>query len=164
MSNADEHEVDRTCWPPGPWDAEPEDRVEWRARGFPCLMVRSRVGAWCGYVGLPPGHPYYGLDLDDEQLGVSVHGGVSYAAARSGHVCHASHPGEPDAVWWIGFDCVHHDDLAPGLSLGPVVGLPDLGLWCTYRTRDVVRGWVEDLARQLETSTDLNGAIKAGEI
>lgn len=55
--------IDRTGWPSGPWDDEP-DRVEWRdeATGLPCLALRNDMfGSWCGYVAVPPGHPVHGL-------------------------------------------------------------------------------------------------------
>jgi hypothetical protein len=51
----------REQWGEGPWQSEP-DLVEWRdaATGYPCLIVRGSMGALCGYVGLPPGHPLHG--------------------------------------------------------------------------------------------------------
>lgn len=40
----------------GPWTAEP-DREEWRhSSGLACLARRGPMGAWCGYVAVPPGH------------------------------------------------------------------------------------------------------------
>ena len=54
----------RKTWPRGPWDAEP-NRVEWRAHGLACLIVRSDgTGSLCGYVAVPPGHPAYGQDRE----------------------------------------------------------------------------------------------------
>jgi hypothetical protein len=97
---------------PGPWQGEP-DREEWRHDGVPCLVVRNvRQGHWCGYAGVPPGHPWHGLHyskLDD----VEIHGGLTYAAPCSGHICHVPQPGESENVWWLGFDCWHFADLAP---------------------------------------------------
>src|SRR5215510_304522 len=29
------------------------------------------------------------------------------------HICHTPSPGEPDNVWWLGFDCCHLGDLYP---------------------------------------------------
>lgn len=57
MQNPTEHTIDRAGWPAGEWDNEP-DRVEWRdeATGLPCLMVRNRLGNWCGYAGVHSGH------------------------------------------------------------------------------------------------------------
>lgn len=53
----------KPMWGPGPWHREP-DRFEWRHRsGLPLLIVRSPVtGSLCGYVGVPPEHPLYGVN------------------------------------------------------------------------------------------------------
>lgn len=61
----DTHKVDRSGWRPGPWDDE-SDRVEWRddLTGLDCLAVRGNLGNWCGYVGVPPGHRWFGVGYD----------------------------------------------------------------------------------------------------
>lgn len=119
--------VDKSQWANGPWAAEP-DRVEWRdtATGYPCLMLRhATLGHWCGYVAINPDHPLYEKDYcwrdeNDEYCdpGVEVHGGLTFAAPCQAqddvkHVCHTPIPGEPDNVWWFGFDCAHYGDLSP---------------------------------------------------
>jgi len=96
--------------PAGPWHDEP-DRLEWSHAGFRCLMTRGPMGHWCGYVGVPPGHPWHGTDY--RHIEASVHGGITYAHACQGNVCHVPPPGEPDDLWWVGFDCCHADDLSP---------------------------------------------------
>jgi hypothetical protein len=104
------NKVDRTGWPKGPWDDEP-DRVDWKTRGcFPAIALRHFRGHWCGYVGVPAGHPAYGRGYDDE---IEVHGGVTYAAKCAGRICHVPEPGESDDVWWLGFDFDHSEDAAP---------------------------------------------------
>lgn len=55
---------DKSDWGDGPWQGEP-DRVEWRLLGFKCLILRGPMGTLCGYVGVPPGHPCYGLNMDE---------------------------------------------------------------------------------------------------
>ncbi len=148
-SETAEHKVDRSGWPAGPWDDEP-DRVEWRAHGFPCLIVRNRSGALCGYVGLPPGHRFHGADYSTPD--VSVHGGLTYANACQGRICHVAQPGEPDAVWWLGFDCNHSGDQAPGtLALYAARGwsTSSSSLGESYKPLGYVRSEVEMLAEQL---------------
>jgi hypothetical protein len=113
--------VDRRDWPAGPWDAEPEDKVQWAATGtgVPCLAVRGVHGAWCGYVGVPPEHPAYGQAYTDVE--VDVHGGLTYAGAcqRGGNearaICHVPGGADHDAVWWLGCDTCHAWDVAPRL-------------------------------------------------
>jgi hypothetical protein len=104
-----ERTLDRSKWVPGgPWDNEP-DRAEWRHEGLPCLMVRGPVGAWCGYVAVPPGHPWHAKHADDVDAD-DVHGGLTYSGACSGHICHVPEPGETEAIWWLGFDTAHAFD------------------------------------------------------
>lgn len=145
----------REGWRPGPWDDEPEDRIEWKdeATGLSCLMRRNRNGAWCGYVAVPPSHPAHSKDYDE--VDVRVHGGLTYSAKCHGDICHVPAPGEPDDVWWLGFDCAHSSDITPsrrdpafaGISLLTDRGIPS-GL--AYRTRDYVRNEVTRLAAQLK--------------
>ena len=127
----------------GPWKGEP-DKIQWQDpdTGLPCLMVRGPVGAWCGYVGVPRSHPAYGVHYD--AVGdVDAHGGLTFAGPcqenRDG-VCHVPDPGEPDDVWWLGFDCAHVGDRCPSLR----VTIGD-----EYRDMVWVREEVTDLARQL---------------
>lgn len=102
--------VDRSTWKPGPWDGEP-DHVEFRAHGLPCIIHRNHFGVWCGYVGVPPGHPWHGMEYDS--VPAEAHGGLTYASGCAGDICHVPEPGEADAVWWLGFDCNHYNDARP---------------------------------------------------
>lgn len=36
--------------------------------------------------------------------------------SASRHICHVASPGEPDPVWWLGFDCAHAGDISPGYA------------------------------------------------
>lgn len=137
------------AWGPGPWDDEP-DHVEWRAHGLPCLLHRQpSLGHWCGYVAVPPGHPAHGKDY--ACLDMDVHGGLTYAESCSGNICHVPEPGEPNDVWWLGFDCAHLGDLSPATAAtGRLSGLtifyePE----ATYRDLAYVRNEAEALAAQL---------------
>ena len=102
--------IDKSLWGEGPWQHEP-DRAEWEHAGLPCLAIRHpHSGHWCGYAAVPPQHPYHGRG--QEEVDVDVHGGLTYAKACHADVCHVPKPGEPDNVWWFGFDCAHAGDLA----------------------------------------------------
>jgi hypothetical protein len=46
-----------------PWESEP-DELDFEAEGLPCAMRRGAGGAWCGYVGVGPDHPLFGLPTD----------------------------------------------------------------------------------------------------
>lgn len=141
--SAAEWKVDRDRWPVGPWDGEP-DRVEWRSHGMPCLAVRNRMGAWCGYVAVGAGHPDHGRDYSD--VDADVHGGLTYSDRCAGPICHVPKAGEEDAVWWLGFDCAHAGDLVPALVA--TIGRGMFGA-DRYRSLAYVRAEVERLAEQL---------------
>lgn len=128
---------------PGPWMDEP-DRIEWESGDFPCLMVRNVFsGFWCGYVAMPPGHPWHGQGDDALSRVADVHGGVTYAASCGGTICHVPKPGKPDDVWWVGFDCGHSGDASP--CTAKLWGMRE---WETYRDAAYVRTEVERLAEQ----------------
>lgn len=155
--SAVETKIDKSKWADGPWKTEP-DRKEWEYNGLSCLIVRvNSHGALCGYVAVPPNHPWHGKGYDD--LDVDVHGGLTYAQPCTGAVCHVPKPGEPDNVWWLGFDHAHHGDLCPGRQLsrdrshtfGPGRNeddgsFPDRGV---YRDMSYVTDQVELLAQQV---------------
>jgi hypothetical protein len=146
----------RPHWGPGPWDDEP-DREEWRTEaGLPALIQRGPIGALCGYVAVPPGHPWHGLertDVPDEAHDASW-GGVNYAARCAGSICHVPEPGEPDDVWWLGFDAGHYNDITPiavagamsgGMSGGLAEAIRESG--GSYKSIGFMRERCEDLAR-----------------
>lgn len=150
--------IDKSTWGAGPWTEEP-DRAEWKHAGLPCLALRNRHGSWCGYVAVPPGHPLHGTDYD--AVDVDVHGGLTYAAKCDGHICHVPQPGEPDDVWWLGFDCGHAGDFIPGIAASlreigfkePYDHVAAVGASSffvdAYRTLDYVRTETNRLAEQL---------------
>lgn len=106
--------VDKSTWGDGAWQTEP-DRWEGRHKGVALLAHRNSPGGnWCGYAAVPPGHPWHGKGYDAVEA--DVHGGLTYSDACQGHICHVPRPGEPDDVWWLGFDCHHGGDMAPGME------------------------------------------------
>lgn len=150
--------IDRTGWPKGPWDQEP-DKIQWpdHATGFPCLAVRhSDRGHWCGYVAVPGEHPLFGKNY--EAPDVEVHGGcLTYARAcdasksEAEGICHVPGPGESDHVWWFGFDCAHAWDYSPyEMKLSNERGFPfTIGREASYKTLEYVKQQCKELAAQL---------------
>lgn len=180
---------DRAKWGAGPWSNEP-DKAQWTdaATGLPCLIVRNRLGALCGYVGVATDHPWHGKSYHDEvpqaqqsrepigreehvaplalfgavlrdhpgmvpiDCAIVVHGGLTYAdKCQPGDptqaICHIPAPGDPDDVWWFGFDCHHYGDTSPGMMLAD----RERG-WATdgvYRPIGYVRDECALLAKQL---------------
>ena len=95
----------------GPWDDEP-CRRQWKdeATGLQCLASRNSGGAWCGYIGVALGHPWFGVGYNDVVPAagryVEVHWGLTYSGGIGGD-------GLPDGLWWLGFDCCHSGDMSP---------------------------------------------------
>lgn len=152
--------IDKATWGEGPWQSEP-DKLQYPdpATGLPCLIVRNHSGALCGYVGVPRGHPAYGQHYDALEL--AVHGGLTFADtcqpdAKEHGVCHVPDPGEPDDVFWLGFDCSHSGDLCPAIDAalhGRMVGKEYTEyqriLRNVYRDLAYVQDQIASLAAQL---------------
>jgi hypothetical protein len=157
--------VDKSAWERGEWDQE-IDKRQWadEATGLDCLINRNRFGVWCGYVGVPEGHPLYGKsyqEVDELAPELRVHGGLTYSNGRRGEICHEAER----EVWWLGFDCGHLFDKNPGLdaTLAEVnAGMTrpkiiDAELADTYRNRAYVEAQCRALAAQIK---ELENAVQ----
>lgn len=161
MQTKEYRTVDKSEWGPGPWADEP-DKIQWQdeVTGLPCLIVRGPAGALCGYVGVAEGHACFGKEYgecepitpaEDSCGCIDVHGGLTFSDFcadsddESKHICHVPDSGEPDHVWWLGFDCAHSWDLLPKYADDEFLGGPER----SYRTVAYVKREVERLARQL---------------
>lgn len=157
--------VDKSDWGPGPWQDEP-DKIHWidPDTDLDCLIHRSVgcTGSLCGYVAIPPGHPWYGKEHDDLEPYPEVHGGLTYSDFcqqtddEAVGVCHVPSAGRPEKVWWIGFDCGHAWDYSPSLfSREMTRAVPAMRRLrsCfpeeTYKDVAFVRSEVRELARQV---------------
>lgn len=130
----------KTGNPNDPWMNEP-DREEFEHCGYPCLIQRSEgLFNFCGYVAVPPGHPDHGKEYNDG-IKVEVHGGLTYSNFCLNNICHTPKEGEPDNVWWFGFDCAHAGDYCPAV--------PYFRGRAIYRDINYVREEVKRLAEQL---------------
>ena len=150
-------------WPSGPWDDEP-DKIQFEEpeTGLPAIARRNQQGAWCGYVAVSEGHPWYGADYwADEHLDkdiveiVDVHGGVTYAGATQGkdsvlpnvqQLSLSPSDEKCEGLWWFGFDCAHYGDTSPAYDWS-------FGGEYTYRTLDFVKAEITKLARQVAAAS-----------
>jgi hypothetical protein len=119
MDNLTWTTIEKAHWPKGPWLDEPDkEQFTDPATGLACLIKRQpRLGHLCGYVGVPIGHPLHGV-TGDELDELAVHGGVTFTALcqdgnEAENICHIPGPGEPEPLWWIGFDAAHAFDRLP---------------------------------------------------
>jgi len=141
-----ERVIDKSQWPDGPWRTEP-DRLDWVHAGYACMILRHPYyGSLCGYVGVDNQHPLYEKDWNDANFpDFEVHYGINYTAKCTRSVCHTPLPGMPADVWWLGFDCNHGFDVAPG----------------TMRTMEALRKqigsmkWPEELSAEIDAAEEL---------
>jgi hypothetical protein len=154
-------ECGRLGWPAGPWDAEP-DKVQWvdAATGLACLAKRhAQAGHWCGYVGVDETHPWHGKEME-EVPEVQVHGGLTFAEGCqqgpiASTVCHLPQPGEPEHLWWLGFDCAHLMDHSPAReSFARIAGLLAPLEGTRYRDLAYVRRQCAELAAQVKAASE----------
>lgn len=122
----------------GPWADEP-DHIVFRCGDFPCHISRSLVlGHLNGYVGVPAGHPYYGMGADDPRVdALVVHGGITWAAGR---LPWAEENMAENRWYWFGFDAAHWGDWVPSWP-------EQRG--CVYRDVESMQAECETLAAQL---------------
>lgn len=124
--------VDRSHWAEGPWDKEPEDRVQWSdaVTTYPCIAIRTDLGCWSGYVGVASDHPVYGEMISS----LPAHGGITFHGLtndiqhiepepESGLAIDVNDPkGVMDILrlkedlWFFGFDTLHGNDLVPATA------------------------------------------------
>lgn len=82
---------------------------EGKHQGLEWIVTHNSFGFRCGYVRIPVGHSWHGMDWD--KIRCDVHGGITFSEPDQ-----PCDKGGADDAWWIGFDCAHAGD-APGPSL-----------------------------------------------
>lgn len=102
-----------------------EEGVRWATCNAPMY------GAVNGYVLVPEGHPWHGLDYDAEELDVRAPGGLTFGSVDG----------------WIGFDTLHFMDLWEGS--GQPHYCQEGRCVCTVWTPEMVAEETRALARQV---------------
>lgn len=138
--------------------------------GFEWEVTQNRIAYRCGYVRIPPGHPWHGLHYDHDDLRtidgewVDVHGGLTFSEPDT----HCD-KGGPDDAWWLGFDCAHAGD-APDPALegynercDMTRTHPETFRHDTIKSTDYVRneclGLIRQAAEVLDGATSVASAI-----
>lgn len=140
------HTIDKGSWPRGPWDDEPDDAC-WidEGSGYRCAIRRHPVlGHLCGYVALPPEHPWHGCSSSTYDVG-QPHGGITYEHSAEVFLADSAYDGWPSDLWVVGFDCGHSRDAQPGF--------PVLGVRTPLRDAAVYRDWSYVLDEVAEFAT-----------
>lgn len=149
--------------------------------GLACMIFRNRRGVLCGYVAVDDSHPWFGVKYSQcmrAEMGedcpaparwggcehrpeflVSVHGGLSYSAFceeangvdQSLLLCHIPAPGQPERVWWFGYDTGHALDFAPADSMWDMLpaSIKEYLDFQVYRDLAYIKQQNASLARQL---------------
>lgn len=147
-----------TRWVDGPWTDEP-DRIEWITEaGLPGIILRQSAraeyapGHLCGYVGVEPAHPWHGKDCETAPMEAheACHWGITFGRECEGEVCHVPEPGQPEHLWWLGFDAAHCEDMSPRDATVYGQRLTDRSV---YRTVGYMRREVERLAEAAKAAT-----------
>lgn len=82
--------------------------MKWFVREFPPIFALDFTlsrGWGNGYVALPKGHPWYGMDYNE--IPVDIHGGLTFSQLASNWA--EDHDFDPES-WVIGFDTAHYGD------------------------------------------------------
>lgn len=96
---------------------------EWEHAGMRCVRRCGILGAPCGYVEVPEGHPLYGVEFWDMACEPDVYGGVTYTGDLG-----------VDGAWFVGFDMAHYGDFRTGDECERE----------TERLAEQLRDWSED--------------------
>jgi hypothetical protein len=91
-------------------------------RGYEWTVTNNGNGFRCGYVRVPAGHPWHGVDFSGSSADIeypSVHGGITFSQPDV-----PCGKGGPDDAFWQGFDCVHHGDAPDPALPGPELVIP----------------------------------------
>lgn len=144
---------DRESWRkfPGPWTGEPDQLVFISPEGLTCAVLRHpRLGHLCGYVGVPKGHPAYGLQHSYMEENFCVHGGITFTNnfRKMDEI-----PGLDPKLWYFGFDAAHAGDLVPYMDLFRSFLYKDARCATdatdVYRDMAYMKGHVEELSEQV---------------
>lgn len=104
---------DKSKWGRGPWDNEP-DYEAFEVGGFQAVVRRNTLGNLCGYLGLPPDHPWWTAETYDDVPCGEAHGGLTFMDTNKPMPMMVDQTAPTaDGRLWIGFDCGHSGDLTP---------------------------------------------------
>lgn len=93
-----------------PWSDEP-DELYWKYLDIECMMLRSPIGCWCGYIKLPKTHRFYkkSVNFINEALKECNVYEITYASHKNNKT------GKITKSWFIGIDAGGVNDLIPAL-------------------------------------------------
>ena len=150
----------------------------WEAHGLKCIVKATDMGHRCGYVMVPKGHPWHGLNYSDcvplakvdmeRPIGSAIMPVVIRAMTPDSETAGGerldvlvevhgglTYSGETDMDdgsgkgWWLGFDCAHCYDSPDAAIMSPGFnGMLDRSGGHVWLLHEVI-GETENLARQV---------------
>ncbi|MFA5166872.1 MAG: hypothetical protein WC449_06305 [Candidatus Paceibacterota bacterium] len=63
-----------------------------------------------GYVAIPPGHPLFGMDYNDLNDAINIHGGLTYGEIYDHEDFETLNRPDLEGHWIFGFDTCHYAD------------------------------------------------------
>lgn len=128
------------------WERE-SNYKEFEYKGYSCAIRRNMsMGFLCGYFAIPDfveGEESYLLE------DLSPHGGISFAEYPDGHYLPKQNS-FGQKLYWVGFDCGHYCDFAPGLA--KVFQIND----AIYRNMAYVEQEIKDMVDQFIKAIENN--------
>lgn len=78
----------------------------------------EKMGGYAnGYVAVPPGHPLWGMDYDNVDNKINIHGGLTYSdmsdnmmESQNIEILDETVDSLPSGWWVFGFDTLHYMD------------------------------------------------------
>ena len=119
--------------------------------GLRAVVIMGSRGTRCGYVGVPEGNRYFGLDY--QVVNVEVHGGLTYSSSSTIN----SYPVKStEPLWWFGYDCSHAWDRPSDewLAQNPDMHYYHVSSDSTHRTLGYCMDECESLSKQLTPSLE----------
>jgi len=112
--------------------------------GYEWVVSHNGLGYRCGYIKIPPGHPWY--EENYELVNARVHGGLTAALVDE----NPERPADEAPHIWLGFDCAHYVDAPdPLLTKEPPIMLP---YGAAIRTEEYVRQECLSLCQQADNA------------
>ena len=92
-----------------------ESTVNKRIKAF---VEMEKMGGYAnGYVAVPPGHPLWGMDYDNVDNKINIHGGLTYSdmsdnmmESQNIEILDETVDSLPSGWWVFGFDTLHYMD------------------------------------------------------
>ncbi len=108
--------IDRSSFPKGPWDKEPDIVRLWDERTWaPGLILRPSTGHLCGYIGFTENHPLYDIGYNEAYKIAEGEGEVRNQVFGSELTFAGKYDHISPCIWWLGWDHAHAGDVVPSL-------------------------------------------------